>query len=301
MAVKVGFSIPAYADPDSLRRCLESIYREVDESAEIVVVDDSGDGRIREALCQTFGSVKWVVHEENQGFGQTANQAILDNSADLVVLLNDDIQILEFPVESLARLFEDERLFGVTFRSFDETERFREGAKRLVWRFGYPRILHNERDQFPLLDHRYFSSYAVGGHAAFHRAKFLALGGFDSLFDPFYWEDVDLAARAAAAGWHCLYSPEFTVSHSSQGAIRSTYDIAMIREITQRNRLLFGWRHGSLRQRGLLGLSLRWNLLIARIKGDRIFPRALSEARERWRLQANGRPTISESTGGVVR
>ena len=57
------------------------------------------------------------------------------------------------------------------------------------------------------------------GHAAFAREKFVALGGFDELYRPFYWEDIDLCYRAMQAGWERWYVPDAVVTHDYAAVI----------------------------------------------------------------------------------
>ena len=285
--VSLGVSIPTYSNVESLRRCLESIAQYAPSVANnIIVVDDSGTSRIAGELRERFPTVHWIVHSENQGFGASANEAVLANRADIVILLNDDVELLSNPVPPLTQAFRSPRLFAVTFQSLDETSQFREGAKRLVWNFGFPRILHNESDQSEPVNDIQHSSYAVGGHAAYHRARFQELGGFDALFAPFYWEDVDLSVRAADRGWDCIYLPECTVRHAGAGSIRSREKAERVREITQRNRILFAYRHASRWQRCLLGASLAWQRLVARVGGDSVWLKAHRAAEERWKERA---------------
>ena len=49
------------------------------------------------------------------------------------------------------------------------------------------------------IDDLYPCFYGGGGSCAFDRAKFLELGGFDRLLEPFYLEDTDLGFMAAGA------------------------------------------------------------------------------------------------------
>ena len=109
------------------------------------MVDDSGDGQVVRKLESEFPAVRWIAHSENLGFGSSANEAILASSADIVILLNDDVQLLNNPCSILESCFEDSSLFAVTFRSENLEGRFREGAKRLVWKSGFPKILHNRQ------------------------------------------------------------------------------------------------------------------------------------------------------------
>ena len=56
-------------------------------------------------------------------------------------------------------------------------------------------------------------AFAVGGTCLFRRVEFLAGGGFDPLYEPFYWEDIDLCWQAWSAGRRVLYQPASVVEH----------------------------------------------------------------------------------------
>ena len=290
VTLTIGAAIPAYQNAGNLRQCLTSI-REIAPAVfqRTVVVDDSGDGRLAHELQPEFPSIVWSVHERNMGFGASATEAVLSCRADIVTLLNDDVQLLNDPSAHLAAAFADPNLFAVTFQSRREDGSFREGAKRLIWPMGFPRILHNERDQCAPANGVYPSSYAVGGHAAFHLEKFRALSGFDSLFEPFYWEDVNLSLRARAQGWSITYCPDCVVMHGDGGAIRSSQTTARIREITLRNRLLFAWRHSPAHLRPLYFMSLAYHLLSSSLSADRTFLHAYKAARQRWQASLSSR------------
>ncbi|MBU0690920.1 glycosyltransferase family 2 protein [bacterium] len=279
----LGVAIPAYQDSARLRRCLNSIEEYApDLISHTVIVDDSGDGKVWKDLKHHYPQVKWIVHEENKGFGASATESVLACEHDIVMLLNDDVQLLNDPRTLLLSCFEDESLFAVSFRSEDSAGRFREGAKRLVWKLGFPRVLHNPGDQQKRKDLEQESSYAVGGHCAFRRIRFAELGGFDRLFDPFYWEDVDLSSRARASGWRILYQPGCRVRHEESGAIKSTHKSEEIRKLTMRNRILFARRHCPKSLRSQLGFSIALRRSMALLRGNRILLAAFREADNRW-------------------
>jgi GT2 family glycosyltransferase len=277
-----GMAVPVYKNVEALRRCLLSVSRASMPLAEnCVVVDDSGRGDVWRVLQREFSRVHWVVHEQNAGFGRSATEAVASCEADVVVLLNDDIEMITDPLPHLERAFADDSLFAATFKSLQEDGTFREGATRLTWPLGFPRVLHNERDQRKALGGVLPSDYAVGGHAAFHKRRFLELHGFDALFDPFYWEDVDLCVRARQRGWHTIYLPDCVVTHGSFGTIHDLHKEAYIREITLRNRLLFAWRHCPRVLRPFLALSIHYQMMVARLSGHTIFANGVRSARER--------------------
>jgi GT2 family glycosyltransferase len=282
--LRIGVAIPAYRDVEALSRCLSSLARVAPSLAgQTVVVDDSGDGRLVRALSGAFPDVQWIIHEKNLGFGRSANDAMRQCAAEIVILLNDDVELETDPSPHLSAAFCDERLFAVTFQSRTTEGRLREGAKRLVFPFGMPRVFHNPGDQLPMRHGIQPSAYAVGGHAALRRTQFLELNGFDPLFDPFYWEDVDLCRRAAARGWITIFLPSCVVRHDASGAIRNAFPSEYVRDITFRNRLLFAWRHTRGWLRTVHELSLLFHLMASLFSRRRVFLHAFRAARQRHR------------------
>lgn len=278
MTNEISIAIPAYRNANRLRRCLKSIDK-IDPNwlSLAVVTDDSGDGQVANELRNEFESVKWIVHETNQGFARAANDAVLSCQSKWVLLLNDDSEIVDDPRPALLPLLTLPNVFAVSLRSTDEQGNFREGAKKLVWRFGIAKILHNTKDQAPIIDGVSESSYAVGGHAVYNREMFMKLGGFDSTYHPFYWEDVDISVRASRLGSRTLFASDAAIVHRNDGAIKSHNDAAAIRYATWLNRLIFSQRHAQGLQRSLLKWGLKWNYLHSLMTNDEPRKRALAE------------------------
>lgn len=275
-----GFAIPTYHNSEALRRCLESVQQFTQNLlSRTTVVDDSGDGQVASELKRDFPSVNWIIHQENQGFGRAATTAIQNCMTEVVILLNDDVTLTCDPVPELERLFADPSIFAVTFQSHDANGGFREGAKRLVWRMGFPKILHNPADQLPAIDGLPTSAYAVGGHAAYRREMFLSLNGFDDLYRPFYWEDVDICQRASRCGWRTVYEPAVVVRHDGPSTIREHSKPKKIRIITLRNRILFARRHCPSDKRTIQRIGFILRRFMAFLKGDGITAKAFYEER----------------------
>ena len=94
----------------------------------------------------------------------------------------------------------------------------------------------------------------------YDRTKFVAIGGFEELMSPYYWEDVDLSYRAWKRGYKVLYEPAATATHRISSTI-GNLDRRSVKIIQQRNRLIFHWVH--LHDRALLASHLMWLLLLA--------------------------------------
>jgi len=246
--MKFSVVIPTYRGLARLRENLPGVFaaaKKAGSDYEIIIVDDgSGDGTA-EFLATEYSTARVLRHEVNQGFIPSVNDGVATASNAIVFLLNNDVKVAEDCFTRAIGYFQDSALFAVTFKAlYPGTLQFREGAKGVRFRAGFIRILHAERDRpRPLPDGRTPSLYPVGGHCAVRKSMFQELNGLDPLFAPFYWEDADLGYRAWKRGWKTVYAPECEVIHNEKGTIRSLHDRQYIRNIRNRNRLLFMWKN----------------------------------------------------------
>jgi len=75
------------------------------------------------------------------------------------------------------------------------------------------------------------------------REKMIALGGFDEIYSPYYWEDADLALRTLESGYSLKYSPECVVYHLISSTISKTRTKWHWQLVSYRNKILFSWRY----------------------------------------------------------
>jgi len=75
--------------------------------------------------------------------------------------------------------------------------------------------------------------------SAFDKKKLLAIGGFDALYDPAYWEDVDLGYSAWKRGWRTLYDSKAVTIHDHQRTIEKGYRKSAVLYWISKNKHLF--------------------------------------------------------------
>jgi hypothetical protein len=64
------------------------------------------------------------------------------------------------------------------------------------------------------------------------------------LFNPFYWEDIDLSYRARKTGWKTLFESKSIVHHyHEEGKIKSVYTTTDVKRIVYRNQFIFIWKN----------------------------------------------------------
>ena len=85
--------------------------------------------------------------------------------------------------------------------------------------------------------------WAGGGSSAFDRRLFLEFGGFDSLYDPFYMEDMGLSYQAWRRGYRLLFTSRSGVVHEHRGTSRKAFGDRYVDNTIRRNQHLFLWRN----------------------------------------------------------
>jgi GT2 family glycosyltransferase len=153
------------------------------------------------------------------------------------VLLNNDMEAREDAFALLAAALEGDPSVFAAVPSIVRTATGEEEARTaIVLRRG---VVSTTLDAPPGRD----PAYACGGAMACRRGEFERLGGFDRLFAPFYWEDVDLSYRARKRGRRILHVPDARVDHDHGRTIGARFSRGEISRAYERNRLLFTWKN----------------------------------------------------------
>jgi GT2 family glycosyltransferase len=209
----------------------------------VVVADDGSTDDSILYLATTHPEVE-VLALPHRGFGATCNAAVAAAQTEAVVLLNNDVVVspgfLPPLLDDLAA--DDVFAVGCKFLNPDGSLTDALGNRTACrWHRGLL-YLHHETDP-DLLTRTCTQLYANGGGMAFQRSKWLALGGFDPLYRPLYWEDVDLGYRAWGRGWRVLYEPASVVFHEQGGTMKRAHAHTQIELMSAKNAVLFTWKN----------------------------------------------------------
>ena len=211
-----------------LRPCLDSLRRQTHPDFEVIVVDNgSTDGSV--AMVQAeYPEVRLLALDENYGFIVASNRGARLTQAEVLVMLNNDTEAEPGWLAALCRALEDNPQAGSAASKmllFDRRDTLHNAGDTLG-----PGLMPQNRGVWEVDRGQYDAQTdvfgACGGAAAYRRALWEQLGGFDErLF--MYLEDVDLAWRAQDAGWTCVFAPEARVYHhlsaTGGGEIASYY------------------------------------------------------------------------------
>jgi GT2 family glycosyltransferase len=258
------------------------------EHDEVIVVDDcSTDGSV-EFLKNYIPAVRLVQLKKNSGFGEAVNAGMSVAATRLACVLNTDVEVEKGFLGSLSEHFQKEEVFAVsgiepggTYWALPAVE-FKFG----IFYYSYYPISGPLHGAVPVL-------FAPGTCTLYDREKFLALKGFDPLFRPFYWEDMDLCLRAWKRGWSSFYEPRSQHAHKRQATIGGAYRKRFIQEIHWKNRFLFTWKNITdplflLQHLLFLPAWLLFSPLIGKKEITMGFLRALAQFHEAWEARRAG-------------
>jgi GT2 family glycosyltransferase len=242
----ISVIIPNYNGEELLKKNLEKVYKEVSSyksgKTEILVVDDGSSDQSAAFLnefSKTHQNCKVLVNSKNLGFAPTVNRGVDASIGEIIILLNTDVYPEEGFLEPLLKHFSDAEIFavGCLDRSVENGRVVLRGRGLGEWKKGFLVHRRGEVDKQNTL-------WVSGGSGAFRKTIWEKLGGFNNLYAPFYWEDIDLSYRALKSGYEILFEPKSVVVHEHEkGAIKSKYSEFKIKTIAYRNQFIFVWEN----------------------------------------------------------
>ncbi len=228
-----------------LRECLPSILeasRRARHPTRLTVIDNCSRDKSVEILKSEFPEFDIYLSKENRVLC-TYNEYLKKIEEPVVILLNNDIRVAPDFVDPLMGPFQrDGEIFMVTPRclSFDGSH-YEGGRSKSLIRYGlfwtsciFDGYLPRIEEPGPTM---------AAGFGAFHREKFLALGGYDDLYLPGRLEDNDLCFRAWKKGWKSLYEPHSVVFHQGASSFNERFGARETLALSHRNSFLFLWKN----------------------------------------------------------
>ncbi len=191
--------------------CLASLERQTCLDFEVVVVDNSGESRVRKHGV-SGPRVRVIEPDRNVGFGAAINAAYAISTSPFLATLNDDACPHSGWLEALLKAMETDASVGMCASRIVLSKRGElDSAGMLLCADG------SSKQRGHLQKPGGFDQSAEvllpSACAALYRREMLEqVGLFDEDFF-LYCEDTDLGLRGRWAGWKCSYVPDAEVEH----------------------------------------------------------------------------------------
>lgn len=238
MEEKISVIIPNYNGRDLLARNLLQVLKTCSK-CQIIVVDDASTDGSGIFVSQNFPKIKLIQNSKNLGFAKSVNIGVQNSSGDLILLLNTDVLPRPNFLKAALKYFQNNQTFAVGLADYSH-----EDGKTIVRGRGGATFRKGFINHFALNPIRDETLWVSGGASLLDKQKFQELSGFDPIYAPFYWEDIDLSYRARKAGYICPFEPDAKVDHFHQeGAIKKHYSTFFIKIVSYKNQFLFVWKN----------------------------------------------------------
>ncbi|MDX1937070.1 MAG: glycosyltransferase family 2 protein [Flavihumibacter sp.] len=206
--------------------------------SEIIVADDCSTDDSVNYLRTHYPAIKVIVQKVNAGFSVTSNAGIKAAIHSHVLLLNSDVKLTPGYFTDQLRYFEAPDTFGVMGRieGWEDTI-IQDGAKYPSFHGVKIKTTGNYllKDKELMKDGLY-TMYLSGANMLVDKQKFLAIGGFNELFAPFYSEDYELSVRAWRLGYTCYFNYNSLCLHKTSATIKTHRQKNKVKAIYYRNK-----------------------------------------------------------------
>jgi GT2 family glycosyltransferase len=240
MNVSFSIVIPNYNGSSLLEKNLPLTFAAADATKlpyEIIIPDDASTDNSIQFIEEQYPQITLIKNKVNKGFSININSGIMASKNSWVLLLNSDVGLHPAYLCQLMQHLHLPNLFGVMGGIYDfNTKKLVDAAKFPAITFGNINgtINFKDKDQQQLLP----SLFLSGANALVNRELLLQLGGFDTIFSPYYFEDVDLGLRAWRSGYSCFYDPKAICWHATSSTIKHHQPSNKVQQMIYKNKLL---------------------------------------------------------------
>lgn len=250
--MNISIIIPNFNGEELLKKNLPHVLEAVKlyrkGKIEIIIPNDPSTDKSKVIISKFINS----IHEKNitgltvdnnqknkAGFSKNINRGVMISSGDILILLNSDVYPHKDFLEPLLMHFEDESVFavGCLDESIENREKVLRGRGVGVFKRGFLSHSAGSLDKKNTL-------WVSGGSGAFRKSIWDKFGGFDPLYDPFYWEDIDLSYQAQKSGYKVIFEPSSIVTHEHEkGVVKEMFSDDFVKKISYRNQFIFVWKN----------------------------------------------------------
>lgn len=243
---QISIIIPVYKNYEMFYKYLE-VNKKYFDGCEVIIMNDYPQENISQQVKKIYSEAIVINNKKNLGFAGNVNKGVLKAKRNYVFLMNSDVVLKDNSfILSLEYFKKDKKLFAVGFAQIEKDGKI-VGSNLGYFKNGL--IHHSSRIHHPssIISSNF---WAEGGASIFRRKLFIELGMLDELFNPFYWEDIDLSYRAWKSGYKITFDSGIKVEHHHESTIGKYFQQQRITRIAFRNQLIFQWKN--LRDKDLL-------------------------------------------------
>lgn len=225
----VDVVIPSYNGGHLLQKHLLKVIKNTPNLQKLIIVDDGGTDDTAGIVAKLAPQAIVVRNSTNLGFTKSVNLGVQLVTAPYFVLLNNDVEPQPHYLTSPLELITNPKVAAVTFSEDKHSwpmVTFKEG--KISFQEGLDRTQNR------------VIAWPSGGSCLIKLSVWQQLSGFNPIYSPGYWEDIDLGWRINKLGLQIIWDSTSKVIHQHESTFKNLNQHKMNLH-KSRNELLFNW------------------------------------------------------------
>jgi len=225
--MKTAVAILNWNGLDLLKKFLPSVVKNTPIDISIYVIDNGSTDNSIDFINTNFSSITTIALDKNYGFAQGYNLGLKKIDAEIICMLNNDVEVSPSWTDPVLELFKAEKNTAIIqpkLLNYNKKEMFdyAGGAGGYLDKFGYPycrgRIYNKIETDNGQYDDISKIFWACGACFFIRKKVFDLAKGFDSNFWA-HMEEIDLCWRIQNLGYQVKYHYESKVYHLNAGTL----------------------------------------------------------------------------------
>lgn len=243
-------------------QAIESLRTNLNNSYEIVVVDNCSKEDDPEVIKQKFPEINLIVNDKNYGFGRANNLGVKEARGDILLFLNNDTIIRSDFIEQIKDTLLHNQSIGVIGPkllnqdlslqlSHDKLPSFiNEFVTKFISKMYYRNIKPIVNFVSKKYNERKYVEFVTGAALFIRKSLFVKIGGFDERMF-MYFEDADICKRVWDSGYKVMFMPEIEIIHL-RGASWSSNNSNILKKYYRISQLIYYSKHRTKLENQLL-------------------------------------------------
>ena len=227
--MKLAIAILNWNGLELLKRFLPSLCKYTSETYQIYIIDNCSEDDSVNFIKKNFDRIKVIKLNKNYGYAKGYNIGLKNINAEIICLLNNDVEVSKNWTEPIIQQFRKEKNTAVIQPKLknQEDKRYFDyagAAGGFLDKYGYPycngriyNVVDTDENQYEKI----YDIFWASGACFFMRKKYFEAAG---KFDEKFWahmEEIDLCWRLKNMGFDIKYNYKSTVYHVNAATLKT--------------------------------------------------------------------------------
>ncbi len=215
----ISIIIPAFNKAEYSYKCIQSLATRLAKdspSFEVILVDNGSSDNTQE--LKKIKNLVYVHNKENLGFVGGCNSGIPHAKGEFIIFLNNDTEVTDTWLSSLYTTITSDEGIGLVGSKIIYPNGLLQEAGGIIFQDANG-LNYGKFDQASSYQYNYVRDvdYCSGASVIIRKTLLDEFGGFDTLYQPAYYEDTDLSFKVRQKGLRVVYQPQSVLYHIEGG------------------------------------------------------------------------------------